>query len=184
MGKVRIIGGRARGRTLSVPNGPVRPTTDRVREALFNVLAHRFAQACADARVLDLFAGAGTLGLEAASRGAKRVRLIEGDAGVFATLRKNAGLFDGDVRAVHRRVDAFLTGPAAPCDLIFMDPPYAADLVQPTLAHLVSGSWLAPQGLICVEHARDQTIADPPQLETAFTRGYGASAVTILHAAE
>lgn len=176
---VRIIGGRARGRRLAVPKGTItRPTTDKVREALFNVLAHRVGIALAGARVLDLFAGAGTLGLEALSRGAEAAVFVEADGRVARTLRANLEAVAGGT-LVRRKVAAFLAGePDAAYDLVFLDPPYARGHVAPTLAAL--GPWRAPEGVICVDHDPAEPIDPPEGLTIAFERRYGASKITVL----
>lgn len=175
----RIIAGRARGTRLEVPDGPVRPTTDRVRESLFNVLSHRLG-GFDGLRVLDLFAGAGTLGLEAASRGAAHVELVEHNAKVAAVLQRNAQRLDA---RIHRStVAAALARPASPFDLVFLDPPYAQGLIAPTLQALVDGGWLAPEALVCVEHPADEVVAPPPPLEVDWTRRYGRTGITLLSA--
>lgn len=176
----RIIGGRARGRRLSVPEGPVRPTADRVREALFNVLEHRLGARIEGARVLDLFAGAGTLGLEALSRGAASVRLVEADRRVAGVLAENARRVGGDAQVVRARVERFLAGAAAPYDLVFLDPPYASGLAGPTLEHLAEGGWLAPGAVVCVEHRAGEAPPAPAGLATVFSRRYGDTEITIL----
>ncbi len=180
---VRIIGGIARGRRLSVPDGPVRPTADRVREAIFNVLEHRLGVAFEGARVLDLFGGAGTLGLEAYSRGAATVCFVEQDARIAAALAENARRVDaaaGDrLRVVRRRVEAFLAGEATPFDVVFIDPPYDAGLAGPTLEAVLRGGWLAPGGLVCVEHRAGRPPEAPENLATVFERRYGDTGVTV-----
>lgn len=184
----RIVGGAARGRRLAVPRGEgVRPTTDKVREALFNVLRHRFGDPLDGARVLDLFAGAGTLGLEALSRGAASVTLVEADRRHAAVLRQNveavAPAVDGRAQVAPRRVEAFLAEPGTPHDVVFLDPPYAAGAVGPTLARLVGGGWLAASALICVEHPVREAVEPPPGLAAVFRREYGSTAVTLLERA-
>lgn len=175
----RIIGGAARGRRLAVPTGTVtRPTTDKVREALFNVLAHRIDAEIAGARVLDLFAGAGTLGLEALSRGAAEAVFVESEARVARVLGANLQCVPGG-RLVRRTVAGFLAeAPSAAFDLVFLDPPYARGHVAPTLAAL--GPWLAPEAVICVDHDPSEAVIPPEGLTCAFERRYGASMISIL----
>lgn len=182
---MRIIGGRARGRTLQVPPGrAVRPTTNKVREALFNVLHHRFDDPVDGARVLDLFAGAGTLGLEALSRGAAEVVFVERDRRhgkvLAANLAKLQPAVDGTGRLVLRAVESFLERAPRPFDLVFLDPPYADELVGPTVSRLASGGWLGESALVCVEHPVGAVPTAPPGLVEAFARSYGSSAVTVL----
>ena len=175
----RIIAGRARGRRLKVPRGDrTRPTADRVRESLFSALEHRFD--LDGARVLDLFAGAGTLGLEALSRGAASVVLVEADRDVTRVLTGNAALVGGDARVVRERTERFLAGASTQYDLVLLDPPYAAGAVGATLEALVRGAWLARDALVCVEHPAAAPIEPPTGLEVVFSRGYGTSAVTML----
>lgn len=185
-----MVGGRAGGRRLAVPRGEaVRPTTDKVREALFNVLAHRLGDPVPGARVLDLFAGAGTLGIEALSRGAAEVVFVEADRRHARVVGENlaavAGAVEGRGRVVVRGVEPFLGGAEGRFDLVFLDPPYAAGRVAPTLAALARGAWLAPEALVCVEHpASDEPVSPPPGLEVIFARAYGGCGLTILTTAE
>ncbi len=180
----RVVGGAARGRRLAVPRGDrVRPTSDKVREALFNVLRHRFGDPLPGARVLDLYAGAGTLGIEALSRGAAEAVFVEADRRHGAVLKQNlaavAGAVDGRGALVSRRVEAFLAGEARPFDVVFLDPPYAAGALPGALARLVGG-WLGAAALVCVEHPVRQPLDAPAGLETAFERAWGSTAITVL----
>lgn len=195
---VRVVGGRAGGRRLAVPRGEaVRPTTDKVREALFNVLAHRFGDPVPGARVLDLFAGAGTLGIEALSRGAAEVVFVEADRRHARVVGENlaavAGAVEGRGRVVQRAVEQFLGGALGGAlggeegrfDLVFLDPPYAAGRVAPTLTALARGAWLADGALVCVEHpAGDDPVSPPPGTEVVFARVYGGCGLTILTTVE
>jgi len=148
----RIIAGAARGRRLRVPAEGTRPTTDRVREALFARLDHLLG-GFAGVRVLDLFAGSGALGLEAASRGAAAVVLVERDRRAAAVARANAGAVGvPGVRVVQRPVSAYLREPPRPFDLVLADPPYevASGDVEALLGRLCRG-WLAPRAVVVVE---------------------------------
>lgn len=185
---VRVVAGRARGRRLAVPKGAgVRPTSDKVRGALFDVLVHRF-EGVEGLAVMDLFAGAGTLGIEALSRGAASVVFVERDRRHAGVLRDNLaaveGAVEGQGRLVVRGVEAWLaggpSGGAGPVDLVLLDPPYAAGRVAATLAALVTGGWLADAALVCVEHPSEEPVAAPVGLEAVFTRSYGGTTVTIL----
>ena len=158
--KVRIIAGRLRGSKLEVPDRPgLRPTPDRVRETLFNWLAPRIE----GARCLDLFAGSGALGLEAISRGAASVVLVERDPALAASLRAAIARL-GATGAEARCTDAlaFLAGPATPFDLVFVDPPFGADLWSRVATRLAEGGWLAPGALVHVEWPADREPAMPP----------------------
>ncbi len=158
-GHVRIIAGHLRGSKLPVPDRPgLRPSSDRVRETLFNWLQARLR----GARVLDLFAGTGALGFEAASRGAAEVRMIERDPAVAASLRDSAGrLKAAGVQVEAGDALAWLARPAhGTYDLAFVDPPFAAGLHAPALAAL--GPWLAPGALVYVESALGVDPGIPP----------------------
>lgn len=179
---IRIVGGRYRGRKLSVPREvEVRPTTDRVREALFNILDHRFDRPYHNQRVLDLYAGAGTLGLEALSRGAGYVSFVERNRGVAAHLRRTVKGFEGEATVHEGDVATFLAAPCKdPYDLVFMDPPYAAGMVEPTLHALQAKGWLTPQGLVCVEQPTDHAPFDLGSFDETFSRRYGRTSVMVL----
>jgi len=177
---VRVTGGRARGIPLKVPKGDtVRPTTDRVRQALFNVLTHRFDRPFDEARTLDLFAGAGTLGLEALSHGAAEVVFVEASAKVAAVLTQNAAKVGGAHRIVQSTVQRFLKGPASPFDLVFMDPPYAKADVEPILARLTADGWLADGAVICVETGGPEDAPEVNGLDLTFVRTYGNTTLSI-----
>ena len=173
----RIISGLARGRRLAVPPGTkVRPTTDRVREALFNVIAHRVGFEIDGCRALDLFAGAGTLGLEALSRGADDAVFVEADSGVVKVLTQNLSVIQGGT-IVRRKVAAYLAKPTQLFDLVFLDPPYNRGHVGPTLEALAP--WLAPDAIVCVDRDPDERI-EATALSLIFERRYGASTISIL----
>jgi 16S rRNA (guanine966-N2)-methyltransferase len=150
---VRIIGGSWRGRRVRFPGAPgLRPTSDRRRETLFNWLAADIE----GARCLDLFAGSGALGLEAASRGAARVTLVEASREVAAALAETVRELGAEdrVRVVHAQVARFLNREAAPADIVFLDPPFAQPrLAGDTLARLDASGWLAPGALVYLESA-------------------------------
>ncbi|HHH39567.1 MAG TPA: 16S rRNA (guanine(966)-N(2))-methyltransferase RsmD [Sedimenticola sp.] len=150
--RVRIIGGRHRGRRLAFPDLPgLRPTPDRVRETLFNWLQPQLSGAAC----LDLFAGSGALGLEAASRGAGRVVMLDRSPLAVAALRRNVeqlGL-DGQVTVIRADALAWLEGPAEPFDILFLDPPFAEGLLEPGCRALEEGGWLAPGARIYLERA-------------------------------
>lgn len=170
---VRITGGRARSRRLSTPRGPAtRPTAERVREALFSILG----EPAADARVLDLFAGAGTLGLEALSRGARSAVFVDSSKTAAKFIRRNASDLDLEgASEVHcadvLRVLPRLTGTF---HWVFIDPPYAGDLAARTLEALGSGELLGEDAVVIVEHDRRQP-TDPTAgcLVKADRRRYG-----------
>ena len=173
----RIVAGAARGRTLVVPRGETtRPTSDRVREALFSRLEHEGL--LKGARVLDLFAGSGALGLEAASRGAEHVLLVEhGKAALTACRRNVAALALPGVEVVAATVEHALSAtPIEPYDLVLADPPYplAEEQLTGVLAALVVGEWLAERAVVVVERsARGPEPTWPPGLARFDDRRYG-----------
>ena len=143
---MRVVGGRLKGRNLASPSSrDIRPTADRLRESLFNILIHGYGDPIADARVLDLFAGTGALGIEAISRGAAFALFVDNGAEARALLRNNVeALGLGGVTKVYRR-DAGNLGPAHPVEpfsLVFLDPPYGRSLAEKALASLRDGGWL------------------------------------------
>ncbi|MDA7425075.1 16S rRNA (guanine(966)-N(2))-methyltransferase RsmD [Thalassococcus lentus] len=184
---MRIIAGQYRGRKLaSVGKGDaaahLRPTTDRVREALFNMLnGGRFGDPFTDATVLDLFAGTGALGLEALSRGASHVTFVDDGRVAQRLLRENITLLDArsETKVISR--SALKLPPAdKACDLVFLDPPYGKDLGAKALSAAASAGWLAPDCLVVWEENAAQT---PPTGFTLLeTRAYGDTVVTLLRA--
>lgn len=146
---IRIIGGRWRGRRFRFADVPdIRPTPDRVRETLFNWLGSRVI----GARCLDLFAGSGALGLEALSRGAARAVLVDQNAVITRTLTALiAELHAEDARVERADALQFLAGAAEPFDIVFLDPPFAANLLGPSAKRLEQNGWLAPDALVYVE---------------------------------
>src|SRR6267142_1466265 len=151
---MRIVGGRLRGRALAAPKSQaIRPTADRLRESLFNILLHAYGDPVSGARVLDLFAGTGALGLEAISRGAAFALFVDDGAEARALLRQNvATLGLGGVTRIFRR-DAAKLGPAHPIEpfsLVFLDPPYGHGLAEKALAAALGGGWLADDALVVV----------------------------------
>ncbi len=185
---MRIVAGAWRGRALLAPPGDTtRPTADRVRQALFDMLLHApwgGRDVVEAARVLDVFAGTGALGLEALSRGASFATFIEQDRAALAILRANIAALRADDRCAVLAGDALAVAPsaavgAAACTLVFLDPPYGADLVPRALAHLIAGGWIAPGALIVAETAR----ADPPlQADLLAERVHGAARINIWRA--
>lgn len=170
----RIVAGSAGGRVIKVPSSGTRPTSDRVREALFSVLVHDGR--VAGARVLDLYAGSGALGLEALSRGAEHAVLVESGRAAAGVCRANAASLglSGQVQVVGTPVEKFLSGPPAGpgFDLVFCDPPYDVADVGQVLADLVAR--LAPDALVVVERSvRSSDIEWPEPLVPGRARSYG-----------
>ncbi len=182
---MRIIAGKHRGRALAAPEGgSVRPTSDRAREALFDILAHgRFADrpVFEEARVLDAFAGTGAFGLEALSRGAAQASFIEKDRTALAALRANIAALGEEQHAAVLPGDALHPPKAgAPAALAFLDPPYAEDIAAPALAALAASGWLAPGALAVVELAAKRKFAPPTGFTLLEERRYGAARLVFL----
>jgi 16S rRNA (guanine966-N2)-methyltransferase len=180
----RIIAGRHRGRRLEVPAGlTVRPSAERLREALFSILEHRDPPLLG-ARFLDLFAGSGAVGLEALSRGAARLVLVEADRTAASALRRNVEKLGETERARLITGDATrLPRAAEPFDIVYLDPPYAGDLAGAALASLRAGGWLAPAALVVVELAAKASFAPPRGFMTEEARRYGAGRIVLLRQA-
>jgi 16S rRNA (guanine966-N2)-methyltransferase len=176
---VRIVGGEFRGRKLATPAGQsVRPTADRLRQTLFDILAHRHGDPVSGARVLDLFAGTGALGLEALSRGAVYALFVETDTEARALIRRNVEAFGLTGRTRIFRRDATTLGPAgngAPFDLVLADPPYRHGLGERALAAAVSGGWLSGNAIAVLEESADATLAPVPGLAEIDRRRIGDS---------
>ena len=173
---MRIVGGRLRGRTLSAPKtSAIRPTADRLRESLFNILVHGYGDPVTGSRVLDLFAGTGALGLEAISRGAEFCLFVDDGAEARALLRANVETLGlGGITRIFRR-DAVTLGPANPVkpfSLVFLDPPYGKGLAEGALAAARDGGWLVPDALIIVEEARASSFAAPASFSELERRPY------------
>jgi 16S rRNA (guanine966-N2)-methyltransferase len=189
---IRIVAGRHRGRRLAVPEddprfNTVRPTADRAREGLFNVLAHgdfgRGGQSpLSEARVLDAFAGCGALGLEALSRGAAHASFIEIDRRACTTIERNLETLEEVPRGKVLRGDA-LRPPIArtgACDLVFLDPPYRQSLAEPALTALAAAGWIAPGAVVAVEQERGEDLTPPEGFEALDERRYGRTRFALL----
>lgn len=182
---MRIVGGSLRGRPLAAPSDErIRPTSDRVREAIFNILAHGIAGfELEGARVLDLFAGTGALGLEALSRGARFCLFVEEDATARGLIRQNVEAFGlTGVTKIFRR-DATSLGPAANQGghaLALLDPPYGKGLAEKALAAAAAGGWLSEGAVCVVEERQDVVLALPPGFVQFDARTWGDTGVTFL----
>jgi len=178
---MRIVGGALRGRTLSGPSSPdIRPTSDRLRESIFDILQHAFDDPVSGAAAIDLFAGSCALGLEALSRGAARALFVDDGAPARALLRANIeSLGQGGVTRVFRR-DATKLG-QAPVDeifsLVFLDPPYGKNLAPPALRALHDGGWLSKEALVVIEEVATAPIELPEAFVAKDTRKYGDTQV-------
>lgn len=188
---MRIVGGAFKGRRLIAPEGrDVRPTSDRVRESVFNILEHsKFSPGINDAFVIDIFAGTGALGLEALSRGARTVTFVEHDDRSRATIMKNAGTL-GKARAIHvLRLDATTLPPPpraahCPATLAFLDAPYDQDISGPTLLSLKGRGWIDAGTLCVVETPSKLEFETPRGFEILDQRKYGAAMISFVRFAE
>jgi 16S rRNA (guanine966-N2)-methyltransferase len=183
---MRVVGGRLRGRALKGPQSQaIRPTADRLRESLFNILIHAYGDPLEGARVLDLFAGTGALGIEALSRGAAFALFVDDGVEARALLRANVeSLGLGGTSKVYRR-DASKLGPAHPVEpfsLVFADPPYGKGLAEQALTSAREGGWLVPAALVVVEEAVASHFKPPPSFEELERRGYDDTEFVFLRA--
>ena len=185
---MRIVAGRHRGRKLISPVGEaVRPTSDRARQALFDILgspghATEEGPLPRGVAVLDAFAGTGALGLEALSRGAAQAVFLEASPAACRLIEQNLAAL-GERGIVLRR-DARRPGPPPfPCGLAFLDPPYGEGLAEPALVALAEAGWLAPGALVSVEIGRRETLDPPPGFEAVDERVYGAARIALLRKA-
>jgi 16S rRNA (guanine966-N2)-methyltransferase len=185
---MRIVAGKFRGAHIEAPKGlATRPTSDRVRQALFNVLEHGPARfGFEGARVLDLFAGSGALGLEAISRGARFSLFVEDRAEARAAIRRNVETLGlTGVTKIWRR-DATKLGPRgtlSPFHLAFLDPPYERGLGERALAAIVEGAWLEKDAIVVLEERADAEIALPAAFERIDARRYGDTQILIARSA-
>jgi 16S rRNA (guanine966-N2)-methyltransferase len=183
---MRIDAGSHKGTRLIAPEGDdVRPTSDRARQAIFNMLMHRF-DAVRGAKVLDAFAGSGALGLEALSRGAESLVAFEIAKPALDALKHNIKACHEIARTLVFACDARNPPPAAsqkhyaPCSLVFLDPPYEKGLVAPTLTALNSAGWIAPDALIVAEMAAREDLPEIAGFEVGDERRYGKAKIVLL----
>ena len=187
---MRIVAGKHRGRRLAVPPGHgVRPTSERAREALFNILSHGLgghtsgASPLVGARVLDAFAGSGALGLEALSRGAGEAIFMEQDPDALRALRRNVQTLGAADRV--RILDTDVLAPPyarEPCTLGFLDPPYGRDLAVPALLALTRSGWLSLGSIVTIEQAAGTAFAVPEGFAVLDERRYGKACLVLLEA--
>jgi 16S rRNA (guanine966-N2)-methyltransferase len=184
---MRVVGGRLRSRPIAGPkSSSIRPTADRLREALFNILIHGYGDPVTGARVLDLFAGTGALGIEALSRGAAYVLFVDDGAEARALLRENTQTLGlAGVTRIFRR-DATRLGPVYPVEpftLAFLDPPYGKGLGEQALTSAREGGWLVPGSIVVVEEAVASGFTAPAEYQELERRAYDDTEFVILRAA-
>jgi 16S rRNA (guanine966-N2)-methyltransferase len=186
---MRIIGGARRGLKLAdVGEGDLaahlRPTSDRVREAIFNLLINAHGNPVAGARVLDLFAGTGALGLEALSRGAAEAVFVDDGAKALALIKANIAKMraEGETRVIRQDARKLGVNPGAPFGLVFLDPPYGKELGKAALAAALTGGWMAPGAMVVWEEGAAPAV--PDGFTVRDQRKYGDTVVTLLRAPE
>lgn len=174
---MRIVGGEFRGRSLAAPRTQsIRPTTDRSRESLFNILSHAYPDVLDGTRVLDLFAGTGALGLEALSRGCRTALFVESGVEGRGVIQKNIESFGLQGRARLFRRDATKLGPSGTMgqfDLVFADPPYGKGLGENALASAATGGWISPGAVIILEEEEAARPDPGPEFDLLETRAFG-----------
>ena len=178
---MRIVGGEFRGRSLATPkSNAIRPTTDRTRESLFNILTHAYPEAIDGTRILDLFAGTGAVGIEALSRGCRSAMFVENSVEGRGLLWENIEAFGLQGRAKMLRRDATDLGPVSrmePFHFAFADPPYAQGLGEKALAAAHAGGWLVPEALVIIEERADVELDLDPAFVFLEDRGFGDTRV-------
>ncbi len=184
---LKIVGGKHRGRSIATPEGQnTRPTSNRARESLFNILMHASWTAdgtspLIEARVLDAFAGSGALGLEALSRGASHATFLDNDPEAIKLIGENLRKLGETAAAKVIRADATRPPPGREaCDLVFLDPPYRSGLANPALTALVEAGWLRPGAIATVELSNSEDLIPPAGFEAIDERRYGAAKIAIL----
>lgn len=183
---MRIVGGIHRGRKLTAPEGrDLRPTSDRARESVFNILEHRLEGGLRGRAVLDAFAGTGGYGLEALSRGARHAAFIDNAPASLAVLRTNIRTLGAERAVTVLNQDAARPSPPppaaeAPCSVVFLDPPYGQNLAAPALSALHTRGWVAPDAVIVVEVGKKEPFEAPAAFTVLDERNYGAARIVIL----
>ncbi|MBL6946121.1 MAG: 16S rRNA (guanine(966)-N(2))-methyltransferase RsmD [Rhodospirillales bacterium] len=186
---MRIVGGAFRGRRLQAPDGlQLRPTADRTREAIFNILGHGLGVELEDIEVVDFFAGTGAMGLEALSRGAAHATFVDQNPEAIRFVRKNSGALGAAKNSTVLRLDAENLPPPplvanAPCALAFFDPPYQSGLAAPALLSAARKGWVETGAICTVELAAKEDFDVPAGFEVLDERKYGAARVFFLKAA-
>jgi len=179
---MRIVGGRLKSRRLATPAGSAtRPTTERVRESLFNILESRYRDRLVGGRVGDLYAGTGALGIEALSRGAAHATFIERSPAAFRLLEGNISALGLKEVSTLIRGDALQALPRLePMDIIFLDPPYGGEMASEALARITTIGCIAPSGVIVLESATSDLINVPEVMEIFLEKRYGSTLLSFL----
>ena len=182
---MRIVGGEFRGRSLAVPkSNAIRPTADRTRESLFNILSHAYPEAIDATRMMDLFAGTGAVGLEGASRGCRHVLFVESSVEGRGLLWENIDALGlhGRTRMLRRdATDLGGVGNLEPFDFLFADPPYGQGLGEKAFAAAARGGWLVPGALAILEERADVVVNAPSDYVLLEVRTFGDSKMHFFH---
>lgn len=179
---MRIIGGKYRGKKLIAPNdASIRPTTDRMRETLFNMLEHGSGPGIRGAKILDLFAGTGALGIEALSRGAGHVTFIDNNPRSMKLIKQNTALIKSPENTTYLTIDgAKISKTQDPFDIIFIDPPYHKEMIGPVLANIHEQELLSDDGLIIIEYSSSENVEIPEYFSELKSRKIGDASFSIL----
>jgi len=176
---MKIIGGKYKSKQLKSPEGiQTRPTLNRIKENLFNILCHKFDVDFQELKILDLFAGSGSLGIECYSRGAKQVTFVDNEINAIKAIQQNTKVFDKKkIEIKQESVLRFLKKKGALYDLIFIDPPYDINIVEPTLIALSENNWVDINSLIIVETAKKNGLTAPKNFEIIDSRTYAKTSL-------
>ena len=179
---MRIIGGKYRGKKLITPSSNhIRPTTDRMRESLFNILEHGTGPGIIGSRILDLYAGSGALGIEALSRGAADVTFVDNDRKSISLIKQNTALINSPENTSNVIMDGLqFINNGSPYDLIFLDPPYYKEMIGPTLKSIERQKMLATEGCVIIEYASDEKIDFTDHFKELKSRKMGDATFSIL----
>lgn len=179
---MKIIGGKFKSKQLVPPEGAqTRPTLNRIKENLFNILGHKFCVDFQESKVLDLFAGSGALGIECYSRGAPSVTFVDNDDAAIKAIQQNTKSFESkQINIKQESVLKFLKKKGAPYDLVLMDPPYDKNIITPSLTALYENNWVGENSVIIVEAAKGNTFECPSFFEILDTRTYAKTTLSFL----
>lgn len=179
---MKIIAGKYKSKQLVSPEGEkTRPTLNRIKENLFNILCHRFNIDFVDLKILDLFAGSGALGIESYSRGADQVTFVDNEETAIQAIKKNTKSFDiKKIKIAQESVLKFLKKKSDKYDLVFMDPPYDINIIEPSLIALFENNWIHSNSLIIIESAKKTGFTCPENFEILDTRTYAKTDLTFV----
>lgn len=179
---MRIIGGTYRGKKLITPiNDQIRPTTDRMRETLFNILEHGKGPGVRGSKILDLFAGTGALGIEALSRKAAHVTFVDKNPSSMKLIKKNTALIQNPENTSYLTTDATkINSDRGPFDIIFIDPPYNKGVISPTLLNIIDQNLLTKDGLVIIEYASSEQIEIPEYFSELKSKKMGDASFSLL----